>query len=138
MEAVNRVLASTPNRPMIERSSLAECIDACATCGLSCIACADACDGETRYLSTLRRCVRLNLDCADICEVTARVLSRQLAADADVLRAQIEACSVACAACAEECESHADTHEHCRACAAACRACEEHCRRVTHEIAASA
>jgi hypothetical protein len=29
--------------------------------------------------------------------------------------------------CAEECERHAEHHDHCRVCAEACRRCEEAC-----------
>ncbi|WP_328468742.1 hypothetical protein OHA21_52575 [Actinoplanes sp. NBC_00393] len=36
--------------------------------------------------------------------------------------------SQACTACADECESHAGRHEHCRICAEACRVCEQACR----------
>lgn len=77
-------------------------------------------------VAELRSCIRRNLDCADLCATTARVLSRRTP-DLAVERALLEACRGACAACAEECGSHADMHEHCRVCAEACRACEEAC-----------
>jgi hypothetical protein len=38
--------------------------------------CADACLGEEK-VEMLRRCIRLNLDCADVCNATGRMLSRQ-------------------------------------------------------------
>jgi hypothetical protein len=33
-------------------------------------------------------------------------------------------------ACGDECERHAEMHEHCGICAEACRACEEACREL--------
>jgi hypothetical protein len=134
MQAVESMLSNSPNRSVIERKILVECVDACAACGLACTSCADACDGETAHVEELRRCVRLNLDCAAICFATASVLSRQLLPDENVFRVQAEACEVACAACAAECERHAEIHEHCRLCAQICRRCEELCRRVQRQF----
>ena len=73
------------------------------------------------------RCIRLNLDCADACDATGRILTRQTAADVGVLRAVIQACAAACRAGGDECERHAEHHEHCRVCAGACRRCEQAC-----------
>ena len=39
----------------------------------------------------------------------------------------VEACAVACLACAEECDRHAAHHEHCRVCAVVCRLCKQAC-----------
>ena len=137
MQAVDWMLSNSPNRSLIERKVLADCVDACAACGLTCTSCADACDGETEHLEALRRCVRLNLDCAAICFATASVLSRQFSPDKNIFRVQVEACEVACAACAAECERHAEAHEHCRVCAQICRRCEEQCRRVSRQFNAA-
>ena len=81
-------------------------------------------------MADLRRCIRLDLDCADVCEVTGRVLSRQTEYDAELTRAVLEACASACRRCGAECESHAGMHEHCRICAEACRRCEEACEAL--------
>ena len=67
-------------------------------------------------------CIRLCLDCADICTATAGVISRQTEYHADVTRPLLEACVAICGNCADECERHARMHEHCRVCAEACRA----------------
>jgi hypothetical protein len=134
MQAVERMLSNSPNRSVIESKTLVECIDACGACVLACASCADACDGERDHLQELRRCVRLNLDCAAICFATASVLSRQLLPDENVFRVQAEACEVVCATCAAECERYAEMHEHCRVCAEACRRCEVQCRRVVRQF----
>lgn len=81
-------------------------------------------------VANLRRCIRLNLDCADICSVTGRVLSRQTERAWEVARMQVDACRTACLACGEECEQHAEMHEHCRTCADCCRRCAESCDRL--------
>ncbi len=113
----------------IDRNALAECIAACFACAQTCTACADACLAKD-MVPDLRACISTNLDCADICDATGRILSRRTGDSATVMRAVLEACLAACRACAEECEQHADMHEHCRICAEACRRCEQACERL--------
>jgi hypothetical protein len=81
-------------------------------------------------VADLTTCIRLNQDCADLCDTTARLLSRHTGTDTTVLRAALEALRAACAACAAECDTHADMHEHCRVCADACRRCEQACTNL--------
>jgi Domain of Unknown Function (DUF326) len=111
----------------IDKDRLSACIAACVECAQACTACADACLSED-MVAELTRCIRTDLDCADVCEATGRVLSRHTGYDANLTRAVLEACAAACAACGDECESHAGMHEHCRVCAQACRRCEQACR----------
>jgi hypothetical protein len=120
---------TTTTRPMLEtypqtinldRAKLAGAIDALIACSEACTACADACLSEG-MVAELTKCIRTNLDCADICATTARVLSRHTGYDANISRSLLEACVMACAACGDECGSHAEQHEHCRICATACR-----------------
>lgn len=110
----------------IDKQALAACIEACFECAQTCTACADACLSED-MVAELTKCIRTNLDCADICETTGRILSRHTGYDANITRAVLEACQTACKACADECEQHAQMHEHCRVCAEACRRCERAC-----------
>ena len=131
MQTVERMIATSPSRGSRPNATgIAECISACVECAQACVACADACLAEKQALE-LRKCIRLNQDCADICEVTARVLSRLYDADTGILRAQLEACALSCATCGTECDRHAGHHEHCRVCAEACRRCENECRKLT-------
>ena len=113
----------------IDKDMLAECIEACFECAQTCTACADACLSED-MVAELTSCIRTNLNCADICETTGRVLSRPGGWDVTVIRSLVEACRTACAACAEECEAHAEMHEHCKVCAEACRRCEQACTEL--------
>jgi len=121
------MLETHPWEGHIDREVLTDCIDACGACAGACTSCADACLSE-EMVAELRKCIRLNLDCAEICTATGRVLIRQTEYDAPTSKAQVEACAEACRTCAEECERHADMHDHCRVCAEACRRCEEACR----------
>ncbi|RPF21706.1 four-helix bundle copper-binding protein [Myceligenerans xiligouense] len=118
-----------PKSINLDRTQLAGVIDRIVECAQACTACADACLSEDS-VADLRKCIRTNLDCADICETTARVLSRHTAYDANISRSVLDACITACQACGDECERHAGMHEHCRVCAEACRACESACREL--------
>jgi len=113
----------------VDREALVACIQACFDCAQACTACADACLGED-MVADLRTCIRTNLDCADVCDTTGRVLSRRTGHDADVTRAVLHACAAACRACGDECSTHAEMHEHCRVCAEACRRCEQACHAL--------
>lgn len=117
----------------LDRQLLARVVDAAVECAHACTACADACLSE-EMVADLRKCIRTNLDCADICATTARVLSRHTGYDATITRAQLEACIAACRSCGDECEQHAGMHEHCRVCAEACRACEAACGELLATI----
>ena len=123
---VREIIARHPRPVSLDRDLLLRCIDECFDCSATCTACADACLGEPD-VPELVRCVRLNLDCADVCDSVGRVLTRQTEPDMRVVRAELEACVVTCRACAEECERHAAHHDHCRVCAEVCRRCEQVC-----------
>jgi hypothetical protein len=126
MAYAQQMLETHPWPGHVDRSVLAECIEACVECAQTCQACADACLSEDS-VAELRKCIRLNLDCDDVCATTARVLTRQTEYDAPLSRALVDVCRRACATCGEECERHAPHHEHCRICAEACRRCEQAC-----------
>jgi hypothetical protein len=124
-----QMLESTPSRFAFDADALAECIEACFDCAQTCTACADACLGEGS-VHELVRCIRLDLDCADVCDATGRMLSRQTHYDAELTRAQLQACAQASRSCGAECTAHAKMHDHCRVCAEACRRCEDACRAL--------
>ena len=87
-------------------------------CAQTCTACADACLAE-EMVAELRQCIRLNLDCADICAAAGAMASRRTGSNEAVLAAAIRACAEACRRCGDECQSRAEKHEHCRICAEA-------------------
>lgn len=123
------MLRTQPASAAIGEDVLAECIEAAFECTQACTACADACLAEDAGMD-LTACIRVNLDCADVCQATGRVLSRLVRPALAIHRAQVSACMNACRICGEECRRHADAHEHCRICADACRRCEEACAEL--------
>jgi hypothetical protein len=127
------MLEAHPSPGPLDRDLLARCIDECFACEQSCTACADA-DLAEEDFADLRKCARLCLDCADVCDATGRLLTRQTDYVAASARAQVSSCREACALSAEECERHAAHHEHCRLCAEECRRCEQVCSEVLEAI----
>ncbi|MBO0871517.1 MAG: four-helix bundle copper-binding protein [Micromonosporaceae bacterium] len=125
------MLDTYPDRINIDRVQLAGAIDALLACAATCTACADACLSE-QMVGELTKCVRTNLDCADICDTTARVLSRHTGYDANISRAQLAAAAMVSGSCADECLRH-QRMEHCRICAEVCRAAE----RASQDLLAS-
>lgn len=136
MQTIERMIATNPRKSPV-KMGLVDCIAACAECAQACTSCADACLAEEQ-VAALRRCIRLNRDCADICSTMACILSRLVDADVGVLRAQLEACALICASCAAECNKHAQHHEHCKLCAEVCRRCEQQCRKALGTLQAAA
>src|SRR5581483_5791121 len=99
---------------------------AALSCAQACTACADACLAE-QDPAALRRCIALDHTCAEICELTAKVLSRPASWDPVVSHRLLRTCVHVCTGCAEECAQHADRHRHCGVCARACRGCAQAC-----------
>jgi Domain of Unknown Function (DUF326) len=135
MTHAQQMLETHPRTVSVEAGALLTCIDACFDCAQSCTACADACLGEYD-VGMVIRCIRTCQDCSDVCIATGRILSRQTEFVPELAQAIVHACAQACRACGEECERHADHHEHCRVCAEACRRCEEACEEVLSALAA--
>ena len=117
----------------VDRTMLARCIEALVECTQACTACADACLSED-VVARLTKCIRTNLDCADICDATSRVLSRHTGYDVNLTRAALEVCSTACYTCADECGRHAADHDHCRICAEICGRCDDACRELVGSL----
>jgi hypothetical protein len=133
MHHVTKMLETHPQA--VANEALARCVEQCFACTLTCTSCADACLAEEQ-VQELVRCIRLNLDCPDVCNATGRVLTRQTSSEPRLARSMLEACAQACRVCAEECERHAHHHEHCRICAEACRRCEQACEDLHSSIGA--
>lgn len=133
-ESVKGMLDTYPaDLGRVDREKLVRCIEECFSCAQACTACADACLSE-EHVENLKKCIRTNHDCADICETTGRVLSRHTEYDANISRAQLESCAQVCAACRDECERHAQMHDHCKICAESCRRCERACRELIDSL----
>lgn len=98
-----------------------EIIDILSKCVIECNHCATACLDE-QDVKMLTKCIKLEIDCAEICNLTISYLSRG-SEHADQI---IKVCAEICEACAAECEKHKHM-EHCKRCAEVCRECAEAC-----------
>jgi hypothetical protein len=130
---VLQMLRASPGTSFTDDRVLAECILLAAECAQACAACADACLGE-REVEQLRRCIRFDLDCADICESAGRLLLRPHDPAPEVLRHLLEVVAIACRACADECDRHAERYQHCRLCREVCLRCAETCTRLRETL----
>jgi hypothetical protein len=134
MTATAQMLEAYPRElGRVDPRALEAAITACFECSQVCTACADACLSE-RMVSDLTKCIRTNLDCADICDTTGRVLSRHTGYDAHLTRAVLQACMQACQSCGDVCTEHAAMHQHCQVCAESCRSCEQACRDLVGKL----
>ena len=90
--------------------------------------CANACDAAARVayspeeIATYTECQRLELDCAAMCALAARLAAR----DPTRLEGMLPACMEACVATAKECRKH-EGMKHCIECAEACERCRAMC-----------
>ena len=125
----HEMISTHPHVKGSTNDALIRCIDECYDCAQACTACADACLGESA-VQNLTQCIRLNLDCADVCGATGAVATRRSGSDEQVIRSMLEACELACRICADECDRHAAEHEHCRVCGEACRTCQQACQET--------
>lgn len=127
------VISLHPNAKDLDLHEVISCIEECLACAQDCISCADACVSEPT-VEHLRQCIRLNLDCADVCRMTADLCSRRTGSNDGVMLGALELCAVACEVCHEECARHGDHHEHCRVCAESCRTCADACRDAINAL----
>ncbi|MEX1184513.1 MAG: four-helix bundle copper-binding protein [Gemmatimonadota bacterium] len=129
MNRLHSMLETHPEPAGPNGDEALRCIEACAECAETCTVCADACLGEDE-VQHMVACIRLNLDCAEVCGVTGTLMARPSHRDAPALRAQLQACIEICRACGDECARHGGKMEHCRICAESCRACAEACEAM--------
>ncbi|MGH3816124.1 MAG: four-helix bundle copper-binding protein [Pseudonocardiaceae bacterium] len=129
MSYARQLLDTYPGTVNADAGMLAATIDALSDCAQACRADADN-DLREQNLAEMISCIRLCLDCADVCTAALGVVSRQTSYDADVTRPLLEACVATCKSCGDECQQHALHHEHCRVCEQACRRCEQACREL--------
>ena len=133
MSYARQMLETYPRTLSVDAGVLAGTIDALSDCAQACAADVAA-DLSEQNVTEMVRCIRLCLDCTDVCTATLGVLSRQAEYDASVTRPLLEACTAICRSCGDECERHARMHEHCRICGEACRRCEQACRDLLEAI----
>ena len=129
MSYARQMLETFSRTVNVDVGVLAAAIDAMNDCAQACTA-DNAADLGEHNLADMVRCIRLCLDCTDVCTAAAAVTSRLVDYDPDVLRPLLESCVAICSSCGDECERHAAMMAHCRVCAEACRRCEQACREL--------
>jgi hypothetical protein len=134
MEMTKRMIESHPAGTDYDLNELAKCITHCYSCAQTCTTCADACLSEEN-VKMLAKCIRLNLDCADVCLATGAILSRLGSVSEELVREQLRACRTACELCGQECDQHKQ-HEHCVICSDSCRKCGDVCDHLLSSIGA--
>jgi Domain of Unknown Function (DUF326) len=127
-----QMLDAFPRAFEVDADVLAAAIDALGDCTRACNA-DNAADLTEPDLAEMATCIRLCLDCVDVCTATAGVLGRLTVSDSAVTLPLLEACIAVCQSCGDECERHAHM-PHCRVCAEACRRCEQACRDLLHVL----
>ena len=98
MSYARQMLDTYPRTFNVDADLLAAAIDALDDCAQACNA-DNAADLSEQNVTEMVTCIRLCLDCADICTATARVTSRQTDYDANVNRPLLEACAAICRSC---------------------------------------
>ncbi|MGO8959417.1 MAG: four-helix bundle copper-binding protein [Streptosporangiaceae bacterium] len=134
MSYARRMLATQALGFDTDAGVLAATLDALSDCAQACTADVDA-DLSEHDVAGMITCIRLCLNCADVCLAAVGVVSRQAGADTSVARPLLEACVTICKTCGDECERHAHMHEHCRVCAEACLRAEQACRELLNALA---
>jgi hypothetical protein len=129
MSYARQLLDTYPGNLNTDAAVLAATIDALSDCAQACAADADA-DLSEQNLAEMVRCIRLCLDCTDVCTATLGVVSRQTDYDPTITKPLLQACMATCKSCGDECARHAPHYEHCRVCEQACRRCEQACREL--------
>lgn len=107
-------MAHERNQSLLE--SLSQCAVVCNHCATACL--------EEKDVKMLTTCIKLDLDCAAVCQLTATLVARH----SDHAEHLLRECAEICNACADECEKHAHM-DHCRECAEVCRSCAEICNQ---------
>jgi hypothetical protein len=134
MSFAREMLETSPATIEFEISAVATAIDGSMHAAQACTSCVDACLAEDD-VAELRTCILLCVSCSDVCDMTARTLSRPAGADHLVLHRLLQACVRTCQKSAEECDRHAAHHRHCEVCARACRQCIQACSRLLDDQA---
>jgi hypothetical protein len=126
MTDTREILETVPHPAPLGVAEAAAAIDACLKCVVACTSCADA-DLAEEDIDALRTCIARCVESADLCELTARLLSRPAHQDRYVVHRLLQACVRSCTSSADECARHAHHHRHCAVCERVCRACVHAC-----------
>src|SRR5438067_11650905 len=99
--SIRKMIALHPDVAGHVNQPLGDAIHRLMYCAKMCRSCADASLAEDMDMT---QCIRLCLDCADICDATAHVALRQTGNNAQTVRELPELCARMCDECAPACE----------------------------------
>lgn len=126
MTTAATMLDAHPDLPPVDTRLHGDTVDALLEAARTARQCADACLHEPG--DTMRSCVTLDLDVADLATATSNMVIRL--ADPAAVVAALAACRAALRACAAECRDHGSSLRHCAICAEVCERTEEQCLRM--------
>ncbi len=89
------------------------CINECNHCFNECL--------NEKDVKMLAKCIQLNLECADFCQLSSTLIAR----NSEQAHEMLLLCAKVCERCADECVKH--QNDHCKHCAEVCRKCAETC-----------
>ncbi|MED3971712.1 four-helix bundle copper-binding protein [Priestia megaterium] len=96
--------------------TLHECMTACNHCYNSCL--------KEENVVMMVECIRLDLECADICGYLEQALER----GTPFVPELAQVCAAICENFGNECKKH--DHDHCQKCADACLKCADECKKL--------
>jgi hypothetical protein len=134
MTNTREMLEASPAEIPPDLGRVAAAIDACLTSMQTCTSCADF-DLAENDVAGMSTCIALCVECADVCGLLARTLSRAAHWDQVVIHRLLKACVRTCTGSADECTRHASHHRHCAICAEACSACARACSDLLEDEA---
>jgi hypothetical protein len=103
-------------------------IDSLAKCAAACNHCISACLGQ-KDVNRLKNCINVNIDCAELCGLTAGFMTRNSAHAGHLILECVETCNQ----CASECEKNSHLL-HCKECAVVCRECAIECIKEQNKM----
>lgn len=109
----------------LQNNSLEECIDNCLGCYETCLKTAMYCLRAGGKHAAPEH-IRLLLDCAEICKVSADFMIR----GSELHKEVCGVCADICKKCADDCSSFEDDTEM-QSCADICRLCEQSCTEMS-------
>lgn len=131
MNVMSDMMRAMPMAASMDTDAMTSCIESCDAAMQAATMCADACAG----MDGMAACAGMCANMADVAMTTMRMIMRPNGMNVDAMTAMLAACVAMGEACAMECRSHADMHDHCRICAMACDAMVASCRAMMAAMA---
>ncbi|MET9432459.1 MULTISPECIES: Rho termination factor N-terminal domain-containing protein [unclassified Streptomyces] len=138
MSLAEKLLDAYPAETGLPPKVLSQAVDKLYECAAACLSCADsaAAEQDPEKIAMAVKCMRSSNDCADLCTVAARVLTRQTGYDAPTTMAVLDATRTVLRASGQACEELGDA-KYCELSAKACRDTEKLLGKMMERIRAT-